>query len=108
MISEIKGNRYNFEVREESAGEYADFSIRAINNNSGRFSSINNLNAILSELEIDDNDSKFWDSDWKISVEEGTQIIEKTRILLSSPSFLAYLENKLDEDRALGEWSSEV
>jgi hypothetical protein len=108
MITEISGSRYNFEIRTETIGTYADFSIKAICKNTCRFSSINNLNSMLSEFDISGDDPKFDDSTWTLTEEETIHLEVTARQLFSSPSFLDYLEDKLDEDRRAGEWENRL
>ena len=46
MITKIQGQKYNFEIVSENKGEDVCFFIKAIDRHAGRFSCINNLNAI--------------------------------------------------------------
>jgi hypothetical protein len=108
MITEIKGNRYNFEIMVESTDTYSDFSIKAICKNTRRFSSINNLNAMLSEFDISGDDPKFDDSTWTLAEEEINHFDATARQLFSSSHFLTFLEGKLDEDRMAGEWENQL
>jgi hypothetical protein len=107
MITEISGTRYNFEIMVENTDAYSDFSIRAICKNTRRFSSINNLNSMLSEFDISGDAPKFDDSTWTLTEEETNHLEATARQLFSSPSFLEYLEDKLDEDRMAGEWANQ-
>ena len=106
MITKLSGKRYKFEIRAENTEPYSAFSIRAISKDTRRYSSINNLNTMLSELAIEVNNPSFADSQWTLTKQEANRLSEITRELLSSPSFLGYLENKLDEDRQAGEWEN--
>ena len=106
MITKISGTRYNFEIMVEST--YSDFSIKAICKNTRRFSSINNLNSMLSEFDISGDVPKFDDSTWTLTEEETSHFEATARQLFSSPSFRDYLEDKLDEDRKAGEWENRL
>lgn len=108
MITRISGRRYNFEIETEKGRRYSTFSIRAISTDSGKFSSINNLNAILSELGIEGDNPKFDDSSWVLTNKEAHEFENLIIEGLSSPSFIYYLEGKLDEDRSCGEWANSL
>ena len=108
MITKISGRRYDFEIETERGRRYSTFSVRAISRDSGRYSSINNLNAILSALDIEGDNPKFYDSAWTLTNKE-TNIFENAiKQSLSSPFFINYLESKLDEDRTCGEWANSI
>ena len=64
------------------------------------------MNSILSEFNIDVNDSKAADSMWIVTESEAQNYVTITQEFLSDTSFLNYLEDQLDEDRKLGEWES--
>ena len=101
----INGGKYIIEVltRSVNFNEYL-FCINAKCIHTGLFSSINNLNAILSELDIGIDDPLVEDSSWivkKDDVIKYKQIIESS---LSDPIYLKYLEKQLDLDRELSEW----
>jgi hypothetical protein len=70
------------------------------------FACINNLNAVLSELNVNVNNPKFSDSTWVVTKDEVSYFEDVAKRFLSDPSFLDYLERKLDEDRLLGEWEN--
>ena len=96
----VKGKKYNFQI--EADGDR--FFIKAICKISGRYSFINNLNAILSELKIPQNDFRYYDSKWVTS--SATDFYKKTVNFLSDKYSLNYVESKLDEDRFYGEWEN--
>ncbi len=69
MIKNIQGKKYNFEI----VAENECFCIKAKHKDTRRFSCINNLNIVLSELcsNINNiNDDRFQDSQWIISNNE--------------------------------------
>lgn len=82
------------------------FSIKALHNKTKRYSSINNLNCILSHLNINADNPKFFDSSWELSKNEVNSLVKKTIGLLRDKGFLEYLENQLNLDRSLGEWEN--
>jgi len=106
MITKFPGKRYNFEIRVEKDQRTSAFSIRAISKDTGRYSSINNLNTILSELGVDNDNPKYNDSTWVLGVKEAERFSDVIKKYLASPRFVHYLERKLDEDRACGEWEN--
>jgi len=82
------------------------FYIRATHKSTRRTSCINNLNAILSELGVDSNKPEFADSMWEIPEKQAIRFVNISKDFLVSPVFRDYLENRLDEDRAEGEWAN--
>ena len=70
QVVRMSGVNYNFEFIHGTKGQRRIFSIRAINKCNGRFSSINNLNTILSLLYVEPNKTKFEDSLWEINMKE--------------------------------------
>ncbi len=103
MRKTIHGGKYDFHV----VAKENEFYIQAIDKVSLRYSCINNLNAILSELVHDQdqyNDERFGDSWWEVSREEGERFAKTTVSFLSDKEFCQYIEFKLDEDRLEGEW----
>ena len=102
----IERKQYNFEIV-LSNGEYMScFYIRAICKSTRMTSCINNLNAVLSELGIENIKSEYIDSLWEVTKEAGEKFSQITTELLSTSTFLNYLEEKLDEDRIEGEWEN--
>lgn len=108
MITKIKGRKYNFEVMSENEDEDLCFFIKAIDKLTGRYSCINNLNAILSEFNIGIDDPKIEDSMWVLTKEDARYLEKTAKQILSDPSFRNYLEKRLDEDRTLGEWENQI
>ena len=108
----VDGERYNFEVVSEDFGDEIDFHIRVICKITRRTSCINNLNAVLSELltehesENYDTYPEFHDSTWVVSKSKAKRFIRKAKKFLSDSRFVAYLENKLDEDREESKWEN--
>ncbi len=106
-MTTIQGKKYNFELISHNEKNDFCFFIRATSKSTNRFSCINNLNAILSLLEIDTNDPEFEDSMWVVTKNEAYKFVNIMQKSLSDSSFLDYLERKLDEDRESGEWENE-
>ena len=99
----IEGQKYRLEVLLQNRG----FAIRAICKSSRRYSCVNNLNTMLSELGVNPEDPKFEDSWWELpTVEEAKELADHAKVLVSDRQFLSYLEGKLDEDRSYGEWEN--
>ena len=69
MIFTTEGNKYNFILKTTDSEIKNDFSILAIDKKTNLCSSINNLNLILSELEIDCQYHQFGDSSWILPYE---------------------------------------
>ncbi|MCK4673841.1 hypothetical protein KAT67_07650 [candidate division WOR-3 bacterium] len=108
MITKIEGEKYNYEIVSKNEDEDLCFFIRAIDKLTGRFSCINNLNAILSEFNIGIDDPKVEDSMWVLTKEDVRYLRGTAKQFLSDPSFRNYLERQLDEDRTLGEWENKI
>ena len=108
MITKIEGEKYNYEIVSENEDEDICFFIKAIHKLTGRYSCINNLNAILSEFNIGIDDPKNEDSMWVLTKENACYLEKTARQILSDPSFRDYLEKWLDEDRILGEWENKI
>ena len=102
----IQGNKYNFEIVCQKCGESYQFYIRALCKSTERYSSINNLNTILSELGIDTDDSNFEDSIWIVDQDEAKYFTRVTEEIITDNTYRDYLEHRLDEDRILGEWEN--
>lgn len=102
MKTIIKGQNYNFCI---VAGENR-FYIEAIHATSCRFSYINNLNVILSALDIEENDKKVSESQWCVSQKQSRIFFEKVIKFLSNKHSRNFVEKQLDEDRQLGEWEN--
>jgi len=96
----IDGKKYSFHV----VNDGQKFFIKAICKMSGRYSCINNINAILSELKISQDNFHYYDSKWV--TDKSHHFYKNTINLLSDKSSLGYIEDKLDEDRFYGEWEN--
>lgn len=108
MVGKIKGRKYSFGIISENEDEDLCFFIKAIDKHTGRYSCINNLNAILSEFNIGIEDPKVEDSMWVLTKEDARHLEKTARQFFSDPSFRNYLEKRLDEDRTLGEWENQI
>jgi len=106
VITTIEGFKYDFQICSEKENGYSCFYIRATCKSSGRTSCINNLNAILSELDVDPRKPKFADSSWTVSSNEASYFADVAKTVLSDSRFLRYLEKKLHDDRLEGEWEN--
>lgn len=101
----IKGKRYNFIVEFSSIQSNYYFSIEAIDLKRKTHSFINNLNYILSELQLEEEDPRVADSDWEVSKKEGERFFLDADDFLNGEMNIMYLENQLDLDQELGEWN---
>ncbi|MGB3479825.1 MAG: hypothetical protein WBB67_11775 [bacterium] len=108
MITKIEGEKYNYEIGSENEDKDSCFFIKAMDKLTGKFSCINNLNAILSEFNVGIDDPKVEDSMWVLTKEDTRHLKETARQFLSDPSFRDYLERQLDKDRTLGEWENQI
>ncbi|MDA2936411.1 hypothetical protein MYX06_04305 [Patescibacteria group bacterium AH-259-L05] len=102
MKTIIKGQNYNFYI----VADRIKFYIEVIHVVSSRFSFINNLNAVLSEFNIDMDDEKVSESQWLVSKRQNKLLFKKATELLLSRTYRDYLEKKLDEDRECGKWEN--
>lgn len=105
----IEGERYKFKIiNEEYDNNEFFWTIRAICRKTRRYSGINNLNPILSELKVDfEKDRRFEDSClWEASRKEINIFNKIAKSLVTDKRYLQYLEDKLDEDRSYGEWKN--
>lgn len=108
MVIQFPGSRYDFEIRTDSYRRCSTFSVRAISKDNRRYSSINNLNAVLSELGVNADNPKYEDSLWELGTKEADRLIDVMAVRLSSPRFVRYLECRLDDDRRCGEWANRL
>ena len=106
MIINIQGEKYLFDIVSLKEGQLVSFYIRATCKLTRRTSCVNNLNPILSEFNIDSANQRFAESMWEVSRIEADHFISIVKEIFPSISFLKYLENKLDEDRTVGEWEN--
>ena len=97
----LGGKRYFFklDVRKNF------LTIIAIDKKTKRYSHINNLNTILSELKVDLNQSRFHETTWQVTDSEKKKFAKIFSGMTQSP-FLDYLERQLDIDREYGEWEN--
>lgn len=102
----IKGFKYIFNVILQEGQQDHFFAIQALDSSSHRASYINNLNVILSEFDIETNNSRVENSTWLIGREEAKQYVDIAVSILTDQIFLSYLEKRLDEDRTQGEWEN--
>jgi len=102
----IQGSKYNFDIVSQNEGNDFCFFIRAICKSTKRTSCINNLNPILSEFNVEVDDPKYQDSSWVVTKKEACNLEAKGNQFLSDSSFRDYIESRLDEDRAVGEWEN--
>lgn len=102
MKTKINGQNYNFCV----VASGTKFYIEAVHISSLRFSFINNLNAILSEFDIDIDDEKISESQWIASERKNKLFYGKAIKFLSDKTYRDYLEKNLEEDRKCGEWEN--
>jgi len=101
-MKNINGKRYRFEIE---AG-HAHFAIKAQCKTTGRYSFINNLNAIISAFNVNLNDFRFCESIWDVTSQETKKFKAIAKKLFTDRCFISYLEKKLDEDRIEGEWEN--
>lgn len=106
MTYKTEGNDYDFRLEITNTGIESGFSILAIDKKTKQCSSINNLNLILSELDINDRDCRFADSSWVLPHKLGNHLFCRAKKLLSDTELLKFLEDYLDLDREEGEWEN--
>jgi len=107
----FQGSGYDIQiVLEEKASPRVE--VWARHNVSGRISSINNLNVILSEIALADGYAESYDglydeSSWFFSdvtkAQRAYSVLQRT---LSNSYFFEYLEKQLDKDMLCGGWNS--
>jgi len=102
MKAIINGQNYNFCI----IADKTEFYIEAIHIASLRFSFINNLNAILSEFNIEIDDKRVVESQWFMSKRQNKLFFKKAADFLSDKAYRNYLEGKLEEDRECSEWEN--
>lgn len=105
----IRGKRYSFRIISETYnGIETNFSILSVDNYTNRYSSINNLNFIMSELKVDPKDTMYQDSSWTIPREDAEMFSQKIKRILNNSISLRFLESQLDDDRFESEWENRV
>lgn len=109
----ILGFNYNFQIiiKEQELPntrglEDFCFIIQATCKDTARYSYINNLNAILSYFDIEDEDPRLENLIWHGSLSKVEAWASVTYSIVSDQFYLRYLERTLDEDREEGEWES--
>jgi hypothetical protein len=106
VLFETEGKKYNFALEKTDGELKSGLSILAIDKKTKLCSSINNLNFILSSLNISYQDYRFADSSWILPNELADALFYKARNLLSDKGSLILLETQLDLDREEGEWEN--
>lgn len=103
----IEGKKYIFNIGSDINGDDTScFFIRAIHKSNRKSSCINNLNAILSLLDVNIDDPKYNDSMWEVNKKEAKKFYNTAVEAISDTHFAQHLEKKLDEDREAGEWEN--
>jgi len=103
----FKGNKYNFKILlSQLRQKQILFAIKTTHNHTKRTSFITTVNVILSELNIPSDMPRFWESEWVLNKNEGSNLIASAEQLLSDKGFLSYLEKYLDLDRKQSEWEN--
>lgn len=103
----FKGIKYNFRILVSLVGQKQSlFAIKATHKQTKRTSFISTVNVILSELNINSDVPRFWESEWLLDKEETSGLITSTEQLFSDKKFLLYLERYLDLDRRQSEWEN--
>ena len=103
----INGNKYSFIINCYNCSGNFCFYIEAKHKKNLRHSFINNVNCILSWLDIDDiNDNKMSESQWVVTKNEAIKFFRKSYNFLTDDDSREYVERYLDLDRKLGEWEN--
>jgi len=102
MRTSIEGRNYNFCV----VAKGNTFYIEATHTASLRFSFINNLNAILSELQIGTDDKRVSESQWIVSKQQSKLLFKKAKEFLLNKNYRNHIEKRLDKDRNCSEWEN--
>jgi hypothetical protein len=98
-----ESDKYKDRVILENDSALCGLSILVICKQTGRCSSINNLNQMLEDLGVDPTKSKYEDSSWVLSRKEAQKLYKRT-VRLFNNGYAKFLEVYLDEDRSYGEW----
>ena len=102
----INGRNYKFTIHWFNGNDDFCFYIEAKHKRSHRHSFINNVNCILSGLNINDiNDNKVSESQWVVTKKEAIKLSHKAYNFLTDDDFREYVERYLDLDREIGEWN---
>jgi len=108
MIQTFLGNKYLFELEIVPHGKRFDFQLYAIDRKTFHYSNINDLNTILSWLNIESEDPLIEDKCWTISKSKMEKFRGIMRELLTDKHSLRDLEYRLAEDRGEGEWANQL
>lgn len=105
METIIKGNRYNYKIFNTQLNEENSFfSIKAIHKQSRRSSYITTVNIVLSNLDVNSEEPRFWESDWVVNKKEAMKLSKNAKGLFSNKKYLPFVENYLNFDRKESEW----
>lgn len=102
------GNRYNYQV--EINQNYRTFEVHSKHLFSNNYSTITNLNFIISELSNSLSEKDFIEeSTWKVeSINKLDILKEKIEIIFNDQKSIVFLESQLDQDRLLGGWNTDI
>ena len=102
------GNRYNYQV--EINQNYRTFEVYSKHLFSNNYSTITNLNFIISELSNSLSEKDFIEeSTWKVeSINKLDILKEKIEIIFNDQKSIVFLESQLDQDRLLGGWNTDI
>jgi hypothetical protein len=106
----IDGKRYRLVAEIVPLGQKAEFTLRAIHKQTGRTSVVNQLNAILCTFFAGNFPEEWpWTVSWDKALSWAQTFVSIARTSATATwNQLAYLEDRLDEDRAEGEWANVV
>ena len=102
----INGEKYIYKIDDVQLGEQYLFILKAIDQINRRASIINTVNPLLSELEINSNNNRFWEPEWIVTKDEVRAFSEKIKNMLTDKKYLEYFEDFLDQDRIESEWEN--
>ncbi|MBI5573675.1 MAG: hypothetical protein HY919_03875 [Elusimicrobia bacterium] len=107
METIVKGNRYNYKILNTHLDKKNSlFSIKAIHKQSRRSSYITTVNIVLSNLNVNSEEPRFWESDWIVNKKEAKKLIKDAKELFSDNKYLPFVENYLNFDRKESEWGN--
>lgn len=106
MLFEAEGKKYSFALEKADGEIESCLSILAIDKKTKLCSSINNLNFVLSSLDISYQDYRFADSSWILPNKLAEDLFHQARCMLSDKEYLLLLEAYVDLDREEGEWEN--
>lgn len=101
----INGKDYRFIINCLNSSKDSFFYIEAQHKKNRSHSFINNVNCILSGLDVDIYDKKFWESEWIITKRQSEKFFKIAVDFLADQDYISYIEKELDLDRKLGEWN---